>query len=83
MSAIVEGSPRAVLAEADTASARLLLADEPTGNLDAATGDAIFDLLRRLHSTHGTTTILVTHNGALAARCDRALQLQQGRLLPA
>lgn len=74
---------RVSLARALVTTPKLLLADEPTGNLDAATGDSIVDLLRRLHSTHGTTTIMVTHNLAIAARCDRTLHLRQGHLVPA
>lgn len=72
---------RVSLARALVTEPKLLLADEPTGNLDAATGDAIFDLLRRLHATHGTTTVMVTHNHQIAARCDRTLILHQGQLV--
>lgn len=71
---------RVSLARALVATPKLLLADEPTGNLDAVTGDSIFDLLTRLHATHGTTTVMVTHNLQIAARCDRTLVLAQGRL---
>jgi lipoprotein-releasing system ATP-binding protein len=74
---------RVSLARALVTEPRLLLADEPTGNLDAATGDSIFELLRRLHDTHGTTTVMVTHNMAIAARCDRTLLLREGRLVEA
>ena len=72
---------RVSLARALVTEPRLLLADEPTGNLDAATGNNIFDLLRGLHAAHGTTTIMVTHNAAIAARCDRVLMLQEGCLV--
>ena len=72
---------RVSLARALVTTPKLLLADEPTGNLDAATGDSSFGLLRRLHATHGTTTVMVTHNLAIAARCDRTLQLPEGRLV--
>jgi lipoprotein-releasing system ATP-binding protein len=74
---------RVSLARALVTEPKLILADEPTGNLDAATGDAIFELLRGLHSTHGITTVMVTHNHQIAARCDRTLILQQGQLTPA
>lgn len=60
---------------------RLLLADEPTGNLDATTGAAIMDLLFDLRDRHGATLILVTHAPELAARCDRVVQLRDGRVL--
>jgi lipoprotein-releasing system ATP-binding protein len=57
-----------------------LLADEPTGDLDEATAGRVFDLIERLHATHGLTSILVTHNMELAARCSRILRLESGRL---
>jgi lipoprotein-releasing system ATP-binding protein len=72
---------RVSLARALVTEPRLLLADEPTGNLDAGTGDAIFDLLNRLHASHGVSTVMVTHNMAIAARCDRTLVLREGRLV--
>ncbi|SEC53450.1 ABC transporter ATP-binding protein [Terriglobus roseus] len=72
---------RVSLARALVTEPRLLLADEPTGNLDAATGDAIFDLLNRLHASHGVSTVMVTHNMAIAARCDRTLVLREGQLV--
>ena len=74
---------RVSLARALVTTPKLLLADEPTGNLGATTGDSVFDLLRRLHASHGTTTVMVTHNLAIAARCDRTLLLHEGRLIPA
>ncbi|HCA23291.1 MAG TPA: ABC transporter ATP-binding protein, partial [Pseudomonas sp.] len=58
----------------------ILFADEPTGNLDAATGQKITDLLFDLNREHGTTLILVTHDERLAARCERALHMQAGQL---
>ncbi len=71
---------RVALARAFAASPRLLLADEPTGNLDAATGAAIIELMFALNREAGTTLILVTHDEALAARCGRRLRMQAGRL---
>jgi lipoprotein-releasing system ATP-binding protein len=60
----------------------LLLADEPTGNLDPQSGERMFELLLALRRRHGTTGVLVTHNPAIAARCARVLALEQGRLEP-
>lgn len=74
---------RVALARALVNNPRLLLADEPTGDLDATTANQVFDLLQRLHSTHGLTSVLVTHNMELAARCTRVLRLSGGRLLSA
>jgi ABC-type lipoprotein export system ATPase subunit len=59
---------------------RFLMADEPTGNLDERAGAALFSLLRRLHEEEQLTSILVTHNQAQAATCDRILRLRQGQL---
>jgi putative ABC transport system ATP-binding protein len=59
----------------------VLFADEPTGNLDTQTGQAIVDLLFRLNREAGTTLVLVTHDERLAARCDRVLRLDAGRLV--
>ena len=73
---------RVALARALVNNPRLLLADEPTGDLDASTADMVFDLITRLHRSHGLTSILVTHNMDLAARCTRALRLESGRLIP-
>ncbi|HNH36251.1 MAG TPA: ABC transporter, partial [Rhodocyclaceae bacterium] len=61
---------------------RLLLADEPTGNLDADTGAQIIDLMFAMNAEAGTTLVLVTHDEALARRCGRQLRLAGGRLLP-
>ena len=58
----------------------LLLADEPTGDLDEATADALHQLLRDMHSEFGLTAIIATHNPRLAAQCDRILRLEGGRL---
>ncbi len=71
---------RVSLARALVTEPRLLLADEPTGNLDARTGEVIFTLLQRLHREHRGTTVLVTHHMAFARRCDRVLRLQAGHL---
>jgi lipoprotein-releasing system ATP-binding protein len=72
---------RVALARALVNSPRLLLADEPTGDLDETTSSQIFDLITRLHGSHGLTSILVTHNLELAARCTRTLRLEGGRLV--
>ena len=72
---------RVALARAFVTMPRLLLADEPTGNLDAATGAAIIDLLFSLNAEQGTTLILVTHDEVLAQRCHRTLRLTSGRLV--
>jgi putative ABC transport system ATP-binding protein len=58
----------------------ILLADEPTGNLDGATGEAIIGLLFDLRDRHGATLVLVTHAPELASRCDRILRLRDGEL---
>ena len=72
---------RVALARALVNNPRLLLADEPTGDLDEATAGLVFDLIARLHAEHGLTSILVTHNMDLAARCTRALRLEAGKLV--
>ncbi|MFG6655012.1 putative ABC transporter ATP-binding protein YbbA [Scandinavium sp. M-37] len=71
---------RVALARAFNGRPDLLFADEPTGNLDRQTGDRIADLLFSLNREHGTTLVLVTHDPALAARCDRRLRLINGQL---
>src|SRR3974390_2629487 len=71
---------RVALARALVGNPRVLLADEPTGDLDETTAGRIFDLLERLHVTHGLTSVVVTHNLELAARCTRTLRLEGGRL---
>jgi len=73
---------RVALARALVNRPRLLLADEPTGDLDETTAGMVFNLLENLHRSHGLTSILVTHNLDLAARCTRALRLESGRLSP-
>jgi lipoprotein-releasing system ATP-binding protein len=72
---------RVALARALVNNPRLLLADEPTGDLDEITAGRVFDLIERLHGSHGLTSIMVTHNLDLAARCTRALRLEGGRLV--
>ncbi len=71
---------RVALARASAPRPRLLLADEPTGNLDEANGQAIIELLFDLRDRHGATLIMVTHSGELAARCDRVVRLRDGRI---
>ena len=71
---------RVALARAFAPSPRLLLADEPTGNLDADTGRAVIELMFSLNREAGTTLILVTHDEALAQRCGRVLRMSGGRL---
>ena len=72
---------RVALARAFAPRPRLLLADEPTGNLDQATGDAVMDLLFRLRAETGTTLMLITHDPHLAARCSRRIHLADGRVV--
>ena len=71
---------RVAIARAFVTRPRLLLADEPTGNLDGATGQQVIDLLFDLRARHGTTLILVTHDPALADRADRVIRLADGRI---
>ncbi len=71
---------RVAIARAFVVNPRLLLADEPTGNLDSATGERVIDLLFGLNEEHGTTLILVTHDEQLARRCRRRLRLESGAL---
>ena len=69
------------IARAFVASPRLLLADEPTGNLDGRTGESIIDLLFGLARDQGTTLLLITHDTVLAGRCDRVLHIADGRIV--
>lgn len=71
---------RVALARAFAVKPKLLMADEPTGNLDAATGQQVIDLMFEMNAEQGTTLMLVTHDEALARRCGRTLRLVAGRL---
>ncbi len=72
---------RVALARATAPNPAILLADEPTGNLDSANGEAIMDLLFALRDAHGSTLVLVTHDPTLAERCDRVVRLADGKLV--
>ena len=71
---------RVALARAFVTRPKILFADEPTGNLDASTGQQVIDLMFDLNAKQGTTLLLVTHDEAIAARCGRVLRIQSGRL---
>ena len=71
---------RVALARALVGEPRILMADEPTGNLDARTGEEMIELMQRLHTDGRLTTVVVTHHPGLALRCDRVLKLENGRL---
>lgn len=72
---------RVAVARALAMSPALLLADEPTGNLDSKSADAVFDLLHRVSRDQGTTVLFVTHNPELAARCEKTIQVVDGRVV--
>jgi len=72
---------RVAVARALAMNPALLLADEPTGNLDSQSADAVFQLLRRVSREQGTTVLFVTHNPDLAARCDKTIQVVDGRVI--
>jgi lipoprotein-releasing system ATP-binding protein len=74
---------RVAIARALVMNPTLLLADEPTGDLDEHTADALHALLRDMHRHRGLTSVIATHNPRLAAACDRVLRLEDGRLRPA
>ena len=71
---------RVAIARALVMDPALVLADEPTGNLDTAAADEVFALLRRIHAERGTSFIVVTHDPRLGARCDRRVELVDGRI---
>lgn len=71
---------RVALARALVTQPQLLIADEPTGDLDNRTAEAVFDLIARLHTGYQLTSLIATHNLAFARRCDRVLRLERGRL---
>ena len=73
---------RVAVARALAMNPVLLLADEPTGNLDTTSADAVFKLLRKVNSDEGTTILFVTHNPLLAARCDQTIDVVDGRIVP-
>ncbi|MBY6091390.1 MULTISPECIES: ABC transporter ATP-binding protein [Rhodobacterales] len=73
---------RVALARAIAPRPEILLADEPTGNLDESTGKQIVDLLFGLRDRHGATLVMVTHSNELAARCDRVIRLRDGHVSP-
>ena len=72
---------RVAIARAFATAPKLLLADEPTGNLDSATGIQIIELMFELNREHGTTLVLVTHDEALSKRCSRQLRMADGKLM--
>jgi len=74
---------RVALARALVGKPRLLLADEPTGNVDPRTGQAIAELFQAMHAKHGLTSIIVTHNEKLASICSKVYHLENGKLQPA
>jgi len=72
---------RVAIARALAMKPSLILADEPTGNLDTASADSVFEVMREANRSRGTAVLFVTHNPQLAARCDRTMQLVDGRIL--
>ena len=73
---------RTALARAVVAAPKLILADEPTGNLDGDTGAQVIDLLFDLRARHGSTLVLITHDPSLASRCERVVSLRDGLIAP-
>jgi ABC-type lipoprotein export system ATPase subunit len=74
---------RVAVARALVMHPSVLLADEPTGDLDEQTADSLHLLLREMHGAYGLTSVIATHNPRLAASCDRVMRLEGGRLVPA
>jgi lipoprotein-releasing system ATP-binding protein len=74
---------RVAVARALVMRPAVLLADEPTGDLDEATADSMHGLLREMHKAYGLTSVIATHNPRLAAACDRIVRLEGGQLIPA
>jgi len=74
---------RVAVARALVMRPALLLADEPTGDLDEPTAESLHALLRQMHAEHGLTSVIATHNPKLALACDRVLRLEGGQLKPA
>src|SRR5271167_4798164 len=72
---------RVALARALVTRPKVLMADEPTGDLDNRTADAVFELIAKLHRDYRLTSLIVTHNHAFARRCDRVLHLERGRMV--
>jgi lipoprotein-releasing system ATP-binding protein len=72
---------RVAVARALIQNPDLVLADEPTGNLDSHTGEAIFDLMRQINRTHGTTFVIVTHNEKLSAQATRIIRMEDGQIV--
>ncbi len=72
---------RVALARAFVVDPAVLLADEPTGSLDFATGDTVMELMFEMNREAGTTLVLVTHDSAIAGRCERQLSIEAGRLV--
>src|SRR5258706_9179425 len=71
---------RVALARALIAKPKMLMADEPTGDLDERTAEKVFELIARLHKEHGLTSLIVTHNLDFARRCDRVLRMHSGQV---